>query len=500
MGEVHECPIVAAARGGHNAALNKPGVAVPRQSYERALVWFRRDLRSFDHAALYHALSRAGRVYAVFVFDREILDSLPRSDRRVEFIRDSVAELDAALVAAGGGLIALHARAREAIPALARKLRVQAVFANRDYEPEAIARDRDVAASLATAGIAYHDFKDQVIFERDEIVGQSGRPYSVFTPYRNAWMRSLASAHLRSHAVEERASALAPPPDAHPVPSLEELGFAATNLRDTGVVPGMEGGAAAFSAFRDRIDAYPATRDYPAMEGSSRLSVHLRFGTVSIRELAAFAHARSLEPGGGGAGTWLSELVWREFFAQVLWHRPDVVLHSYRPEYDDLPFRNDRVQFAAWCEGRTGYPLVDAAMRELESTGFMHNRMRMVAASFLVKDLLCDWRWGERHFARKLLDYDLASNNGNWQWAASTGCDAQPYFRIFNPVAQSGRFDPDGDYIRRFVPELRALDRKSIHAPWQAGIDAIPGYPAPIVDHAVSRDAALAMFKAARRT
>ena len=472
---------------------------MPRPSYERALVWFRRDLRSFDHAALHHALSRAGRVYAAFVFDREILDPLPRSDRRVEFIRESVAELDAALAAAGGGLVALHAHAREAIPTLARALNVQAVFANRDYEPGAIARDRDVAASLASAGIEYHDFKDQVIFERDEIVAQSGRPYSVFTPYRNAWLRSLTPAHLRAYHVAESAPGLARPPDAPPVPSLEELGFAATNLRDTGVVPGMEGGAAAFSGFRDRIDTYPSTRDYPALEGSSRLSVHLRFGTVSIRELAAFAHARSLEPGGAGAGTWLSELVWREFFAQVLWHRPDVVEHSYRPEYDDLRFRNDLSQFEAWCEGRTGYPLVDAAMRELDSTGFMHNRMRMVAASFLVKDLLCDWRWGERHFARKLLDYDLASNNGNWQWAASTGCDAQPYFRIFNPVAQSGRFDPDGAYIRRFVPELRGLDRKSIHAPWQAGIGAVPGYPGPIVDHAASRDAALAMFKAARQ-
>ena len=462
-------------------------------SYQRALVWFRRDLRSFDHAALYNALSCSGDVYTAFVFDREILDSLPRSDRRVEFIRDSVAELDAALAAAGGGLVSRHAPAREAIPSLARELRVQAVFANRDYEPAAIARDRDVADSLAAAGIAYHDFKDQVIFERDEIVGQSGRPYSVFTPYRNAWLKSLSPAHLRSYPVSQASGVLARPPGAVPVPSLDALGFAATNLRETGVVPGMEGGARGFAEFRDRIDEYASTRDVPAIDGSSRLSVHLRFGTVSIRELAAFAHARSLERGGDGARTWLSELQWREFFAQVLRHRPDVVEHSYRREYDRLRFRNDRALFAAWCEGRTGYPIVDAGMRELNTTGFMHNRVRMITASFLVKDLLCDWRWGERYFALKLLDYDLASNNGNWQWAASTGCDAQPWFRIFNPVAQSKRFDPDGAYIRRFVPELRPLDRGAIHAPGGIG-----DYPAPVVDHAASRAAALDMFRASR--
>ena len=469
---------------------------MPLPYCERALVWFRRDLRNFDHAALHHALSCAGDTYAAFVFDREILDPLPRMDRRVEFIRDAVAELDAAL---GGRLMVLHAHARDAIPALARELGVDAVFANRDYEPGAIARDRDVAASLAGAGIAYHDFKDHVVFERDEIVGQSGRPYAVFTPYRAAWERSLTPAHLRAYPLDCDPHTLARPPRSTPVPSLEALGFAVTNLRETGVVPGMRGGAESFARFRERIDDYEATRDFPAVEGTSRLSAHLRFGTVSVRELAAFAQARSLEPGGGGARAWLSELVWRDFFAQVLWHRPDVVDRAYRREYEHLRFGNDRGLFDAWCAGRTGYPLVDAAMRELDATGFMHNRLRMVTASFLVKDLLCDWRWGERHFAQKLLDYDLASNNGNWQWVASTGCDAQPWFRIFNPVAQSQRFDPDGAYIRRFVPELRALDGPSIHAPWKASDSTVVrDYPAPVVDHAAARAAALAMFKAAR--
>ncbi|MFO1311729.1 MAG: deoxyribodipyrimidine photo-lyase [Burkholderiales bacterium] len=475
--------------------------------YARALVWFRRDLRDFDHAALHEALSRARAVFAAFVFDREILDPLPRRDRRVEFIRESLVELDAALVARGGGLVVRHGLAREAVPALAQELGVDAVFANRDYEPAAIARDESVAESLQAAGIAFETFKDQVIFERGEIVSQSGRPYAVFTPYRNAWTAALTPAHLRSYRAPKDAGTLARPAQATGVPSLADLGFEATGLRATGVTPGMSGGAALFSAFRARIDDYRKSRDIPSADGTSRLSVHLRFGTVSVRELAAYAHARSLERGGEGAQTWLSELVWREFFAQILWHRPDVVDRSFRPEYEALQWRNDRAEFAAWCEGRTGYPIVDAAMRELNTTGFMHNRLRMVAASFLVKDLLVDWRWGERYFAQQLLDYDLASNNGNWQWAASTGCDAQPYFRIFNPVSQSERFDPDGAFIRRFVTELRALDAGEIHAPWKLppmvqgakGVVIGRDYPAPVVDHAVSRAQALAMFKAIGR-
>ncbi len=474
--------------------------------YDRALVWFRRDLRNFDHAALHEALARARAVHAAFVFDREILDPLPRRDRRVEFIRESLVELDAALAAEGGGLIVRHGIARDAIPALARELGVSAVFANRDYEPAAIARDDAVAASLAQAGIAFQTCKDQVIFERGEIMSQAGRPYTVYTPYKNAWMAALTPAHLRSHRTPEGAGSLAPPAG-HGVPSLTTLGFEPTDLRRIGVEPGMSGGAALFSVFRAQIDDYRQTRDIPSAGGTSRLSVHLRFGTVSVRELAAYAHARSLDRGGDGAQTWLSELVWREFFAQILWHRPDVVDRCYRPEYDRLAWRNDRAHFDAWREGRTGYPLVDAAMRELATTGFMHNRLRMVAASFLVKDLLVDWRWGERHFAELLLDYDLASNNGNWQWAASTGCDAQPYFRIFNPVAQSERFDPDGAFIRRFVPELRPLDGSEIHAPWKLppmmqdvkGVRVGRDYPAPIVDHATSRAQALAMFKAIGR-
>jgi len=476
---------------------------------DRALVWFRRDLRDFDNAALHQALRNARQVYCAFVFDREILDALPsRVDRRVEFIWASLGELDAALRAKGGGLIVLHAHARQAIPRLAALLGVETVYANHDYEPTAGERDAVVSRELADLGIAFLTFKDQVIFERDEILTQSGRPFGVYTPYRNAWLRALTPCHVESYPVAEHADALAVPVGVAScgVPALASLGFEQTDLKARGVPVGMTGGAALFADFRRRIDRYREARDYPAAKGPSYLSVHLRFGTVSIRELAAFAHRRSLHPAGEGAATWLSELIWREFYAQVLWHHPRVVAHAFKPEYDALVFPDDPGKFAAWREARTGFPIVDAAMRQINATGYMHNRLRMIAASFLVKDLLVDWRRGERYFADTLIDFDLASNNGGWQWAASTGCDAQPYFRIFNPVTQSQRFDPEGKFIKRYVPELAALDADEIHAPWLVppsvlrakGIALGRDYPVPIVDHAVARRAALALFKAAR--
>jgi len=483
---------------------------VTGRTLDRALVWFRRDLRDFDHAALCRALTQARRVWCAFVFDREILDRLPHpADRRVEFIHGSVTELAAALCARGGGLIVRHAHAREAIPELAAALDVEAVYANHDYEPAACERDAAVAHALADRGIALRTSKDHVVFERDEVLARAGTPFSVFTPYRKAWLAALTPSHVQGHATDRRDDALAAPPAAlgGAMPSLESMGFRRTDLNALGVVPGMTGGAARFADFRERIDRYRDARDFPAAGGTSQLSVHLRFGTVSIRELVAYAHARSLQPDGTGAATWLSELVWREFYAQILWHHPRVVAHAFKPAYDALRFPDDPAALAAWREGRTGYPIVDAAMRELRTTGYMHNRLRMVAASFLVKDLLVDWRLGERHFADLLLDYDLASNNGGWQWAASTGCDAQPYFRIFNPVTQSERFDPSGEFIRRYVPEVAPLDAREIHAPWLVapaiqrakGVVVGRDYPAPIVDHAVARKAALALFAGARR-
>ena len=467
-------------------------------------MWFRRDLRLADNAALHHCLKSARRVYAAFVFDRAILDELlaegRQADRRVDFIHRSLHELDADLRRHGGALIVRHGTAAEEIVRLADELRVDAVFANHDYEPYAVERDAAAAGRLAAAGRRLHTFKDQVIFERDEVLTGAGRPFSVFTPYKNAWLKALTPFHLRSYEVEKYLSALAPPPVAAAIPPLPSLGFAPTDLDELKVAAGAGGGRALFDDFKARIDRYREARDYPAVRGPSYLSVHLRFGTVSVRELARFAFERSAQS--AGAATWLSELIWREFYQQILHHHPRVVEASFKPEYDRIAWDDAPELFAAWCEGRTGYPLVDAAMAQINRTGYMHNRLRMVTASFLTKDLGIDWRLGERYFARRLIDFDLAANNGGWQWAASSGCDAQPYFRIFNPVTQSGKFDPDGRFIRRYLPRLANLAGKEVHAPWllsperqrQTGCVIGADYPPPVVDHGQARAKTLARY------
>ncbi len=444
-----------------------------------ALTWFRRDLRAFDHAALHAALRAHGTVHCAFVFDTEILEPLPRADRRVHFIWKSVGELKQALTALGGGLHVLHGRAREEVPRLAKRLGVAAVYASRDYEPQAIGRDREVAERLAATGIAFHTRKDQVVFELDEVLSGAGTPYAVFTPYKNAWLKKLDEFFLKSYPVAKHARHLAR--DGSPLPSLKALGFEPAPMA---LPAGASGGKRLFADFKRRIADYAKKRDYPALKGPSYLSVHLRFGTVSIRELARFAWKSK----GKGAATWLSELCWRDFYFAVLAARPDVVDHAYKRAFDALRWDDDENLWQAWCEGRTGYPLVDAAMRQLNTTGYMHNRLRMVTASFLVKDLGIDWRRGERYFAEKLNDYDLAANNGGWQWAASTGCDAQPWFRIFNPVTQSRKFDPQGAFIRRYVPELAHLDHREIHEP-----------RAPVVEHAAARQRTLARYGAVRQ-
>ena len=466
--------------------------------YDTALLWLRRDLRLGDHAALHHALKTSRRVYPVFVFDRDILEGLPSADRRVDFIHRCVVLLKADLEALGSSLIVLHGRAREAIPRLAAELRVGAVFFNHDEDPAAIARDAAVTVELRRLGVVAHDYKDVVIFERDELLTQAGRPFSVFTPYRNAWLKKLGTEGLADYSTapyQDRLAPLSP----QPLPPLASLGFSPTDL----VVPAGEKGAQALLAdFLERIDRYREARDYPAVKGVSYLSTHLRFGTISIRQVAAAAWAR----GTAGAQAWLTELIWRDFFHQVLWQRPDVAQgRAYQSRYDQLPWPNPPGHLQAWCEAHTGYPLVDAAMRQLNQTGYMHNRLRMVTASFLTKDLLVDWRLGEAYFAARLLDFDLAANNGGWQWAASTGCDAQPWFRIFNPVTQSQKFDPQGKFIRRYLPELVRVPDAYLHAPWtlppaqqQAlGLTIGRDYPAPLIDHAVMRQNALALFKAA---
>jgi deoxyribodipyrimidine photo-lyase len=506
------------------------------------LAWFRRDLRTADHAALYHALSRCQRVVCAFVFDTDILDPLPPQDRRVPFIRASVVELDAALAQAGGGLTVLHGAAQSLIPALAREIGAEAVFANHDYEPAAVERDRRVGEALAERSIAFFTFKDQVIFEKDQVLTGQKRPYTVFTPYKRAWLAALTPAALAPYPVDDHLEALVAPPKlsehwfhkhSHAVsadgrtkedqkaashsqkpgiPSLSDLGFG--DAQAPALPTGSSGAHTLFEDFRDRLGDYARTRDFPGVKGPSYLSVHLRFGTISIRTLVREAH-QAQRHGNKGAETWLSELIWRDFYSQVLHHFPHVGMpgdhRAFRPAFDAIEWETGPAadaNFAAWCEGRTGYPLVDAAMRQINASGYMHNRLRMVVASFLVKDLGLDWRRGEAYFEEKLNDFDLSANNGGWQWAASTGCDAQPWFRIFNPVTQSEKFDGNGKFIRHYVPEIAALPDKAIHAPWlakpetlqSAGISLGSDYPMPIVDHGAARKRTLLRFDVVKDT
>lgn len=489
---------------------------------ERALVWFRRDLRDDDHAALSRALEIARSVWCVFVFDTTILAPLlqrkrqhrhgePPGDRRIDFIMASLVELDRALKERGGGLIVVHGDPLERIPRLALELDIDVVFANRDYEPDAIARDEAVARTLESAGRQFVTLKDQVVFERDQIVNAQGKPYTVFTPYKRAWLARLAPSDVAPYSVDPRRGQLCIPPEQWDTawPSTDDLGFAPSDLPSLRLPAGMSGAARLLDDFMGRIDRYGEQRDFPGLKGPSYLSTHLRFGTISIRSLVRASHALMLGPGGGGASIWLSELIWRDFFFMVLAANPRLAGGaSFKPEYDAVRWEagpEAEIQFDAWCAGRTGYPLVDAAMRQLLRTGYMHNRLRMVTASFLAKDLGIDWRLGEAHFAEWLNDFDFAANNGGWQWAASTGCDAQPWFRIFNPVTQSKQYDPEGRFIKRYVPELAALPAKWIHAPWLAAPEAWGearfmlgrDYPFPIVDHAKARASTLKRFQEA---
>ncbi len=486
-----------------------------QQQFNTGLVWLRRDLRVDDNTALGKALRSCRQVHCVFVFDREILDKLPRSDRRVEFIRESLVDLDAGLRALstlpGAGLIVRHGVACEEIVALARELHVQAVFAAHDYEPQAQARDAGVRGALADAGIAFYTCKDQVVFEGREILTKTGTPYGVFTPYKNAWLAKVDASDLQGHDPAPYASVLAqrPPGMRRGVPTLQDIGFAATNLAELKLPAGSSGARQLFTDFFERMDQYHATRDFPAVKGPSYLGAHLRFGTVSIRKLVATALQRTVQ-GSPGAAVWLSELIWREFYFQILANFPHVAQGAYKRDYDAIQWERGRKAeklFQAWCEGRTGYPLVDAAMAQIRQTGYMHNRLRMVAASFLVKDLGIDWRWGEHYFAQQLIDFDLSANNGGWQWVSSSGCDAQPYFRIFNPVSQSEKFDPEGKFIRRYLPQLARLPAAALHAPWKArpqdlaaaGVELGANYPHPLVSHDEARALTLQRYAVVKK-
>jgi deoxyribodipyrimidine photo-lyase len=486
-----------------------------QKTLDSGLVWFRRDLRVDDHAALHLALQQCRRVYCAFVFDRDILDPLPRADRRVAFIRACLVELDADLRALAGqeraGLIVRQGRASEALPALAQALGVQAVYAAHDYEPQAQARDARVRGSLASLGIALHTCKDHVIFEGREVLTGGGTPYTVFTPYKKAWLARLQATQLPVFDVGPLAAGLAPRPESlrDPVPGLADIGFEPSHLSQLKIPAGSSGARQLFGDFFERMDQYHTTRDFPALKGPSYLGVHLRFGTVSLRRLVGTAQLRSAQ-GSPGAATWLSELVWREFYCQILANFPHVTSSAFRPAYDAIRWEQGahaEALFAAWCEGRTGYPIVDAAMAQLNQSGYMHNRLRMVAGSFLVKDLGINWQWGERYFAEKLNDFDLAANNGGWQWVASSGCDAQPWFRIFNPISQSRKFDPQGRFIRRYLPQLAALPDAALHAPWlaspvelaAAGVTLGSGYPQPLVAHDEARAQTLARYAVVRK-
>jgi len=451
-----------------------------------AVFWFRRDLRLQDNAGLYYALRSGVPVVPVFIFDINILAELEdKTDKRVNFIHHAISGMQQQLERKGSTLHVFHSTPEKAFEQLAKTYDLQAVYTNHDYEPYATQRDTAIASWFGKKNIAFRSYKDQVIFEKNEVIKDDGSPYFVYTPYSKKWKQRLSDFYLKSYPVEKYGDGYfrqAP----KPIPTLKALGFQTTDV-DT-VPPQLDEHIA---------PGYDKTRDYPGIHGTTRLSVHLRFGTISIRELAR--HVMALNE------KLLNELIWRDFYFQILHHHPHVVGHSFRPAYDAIRWESGpqaEALFAAWCEGRTGYPLVDAAMAQLNQTGYMHNRLRMVTASFLVKDLGVDWRWGEAYFARQLNDFDLAANNGGWQWASSSGCDAQPYFRIFNPVSQSEKFDPEGKFIRRYLPQLAALPTKALHAPWlarplelqEAGVRLGDTYPLPVVEHDVARQRTLERY------
>lgn len=422
-----------------------------------SIFWFRRDLRIEDNHGLFQALSASEPVLPLFIFDTNILDRLPsKKDGRVEFIHQAITLLNEAI---GGHLCVKHGNPLAVFKDLMTKWDIVRIYTNHDYERYGLDRDASISELAQEKGIEFRSFKDQVVFEKDEVLSGAGTPYTVFTPYSRKWKALLAETSLPNFPSSESTNYVS---DTFTLPSLADIGFQPSGLLfpQASVADGL-------------IRAYAQDRDFPAKPGTSRLSVHLRFGTLSIRSLVRQAIGKS--------EVWLNELIWRDFYFNILHHFPHISeKHSFRKEYDRMNWRNNEEEFKAWCEGKTGYPIVDAGMRELNATGFMHNRVRMIVASFLVKHLLIDWRWGEAYFAEKLLDFDFAANNGGWQWASGSGCDAAPYFRVFNPTLQTQKFDQSLAYIKKWVPELQELS-----------------YPAPIVNHELARARVLAAYKEA---
>ena len=418
------------------------------------IFWFRRDLRLLDNTGLNLALLKSNDVQPIFIFDKDILDELPSDDPRVNFLYDELQKINKELVSYNSSLKIYHGNPLEVFKQLSKENPELKVYTNRDYEPYAIARDEEINNFLSESGSGLISCKDQVIYEKNEVVKNDGLPYTVFTPFKNKWLAKFKEEGLRiqSELKSENFNK-----SNYEFPSMEELGFKKSSIK---VPP--------FSL--DKVYKYEETRNFPSLDSTSKIGPHLRFGTVSIREI--ISKVKDLND------TYLSELVWREFFMQILWHFPKVVHENFRPKYNFIKWRNNEEEFEKWCKGETGYPLVDAGMRELNQTGFMHNRVRMVTAGFLCKHLLIDWRWGEAYFAKKLLDYELSSNNGNWQWSAGTGCDAAPYFRVFNPSEQIKKFDKQNTYINKWVEDLNEFS-----------------YPDPVVEHAFARNRAIASYK-----
>ncbi len=438
-----------------------PPLTTLAQQKELTLFWFRRDLRLEDNHGLYQALKNNHAVLPIFIFDTNILEKLAeQADRRVQFIYEQIQLLKSTLENLGSTLLVCYGRPVEVYQQLAGTLHLKAVYTNHDYEPYARHRDQAVAACLAAHQIAFYSFKDQVIFEKDEVMKEDGTPYTVFTPYMKKWKtlfspamaQAFNSSTLLTHCCQTSPLYLF---------ALQDMGFQPQHHN----FPGKEIDLA-------RIKKYDQQRDIPSILGTSRLSIHFRFGTISIRTATRIALEYN--------AVWLNELIWRNFYMMILWHFPHVVTRSFKPIYDEVEWENNQTHFQAWCAGQTGYPIVDAGMRELNATGYMHNRLRMITASFLTKHLLIDWRWGEAYFAEKLLDFELSSNNGGWQWAAGSGCDAAPYFRIFNPHLQTQKFDSAFKYVQQWAPEFESTT-----------------YPPPIVTHSTARERALAAYKKA---
>ena len=419
--------------------------------------WFRRDLRLIDNTALSKALLTKSPTLPIFIFDSNITDELPVDDARISFIYQQLEKIQADLHKNGSGLMILKGDPEEEFVKLIKKHPIQNVFFNRDYEPYALARDRKIEQLLKRKKIAVHHYKDHVLLEPHEVLKKDGLPYTVYTPYKNAWMKKI---ELNKIACSNSLQFDYFFKINTPFPSMKELGFHKSSIE-----------AKPYSL--NIVDKYHTDRNIPSIDGTSRLGPHLRFGTISTRQII-----QSLNGNYGTENQFLNELIWRSFFIQILFHFPHVVSNNFRSKYDGIQWRNNEEEFNKWCNGKTGYPMVDAGMRELNETGYMHNRVRMITAGFLCKHLLIDWRWGEAYFASKLLDFELASNNGNWQWAAGTGCDAAPYFRVFNPMEQLKKFDPNHSYINRWIKDLQTFD-----------------YPAPIVEHKMARERAIAQYK-----